>query len=75
MAIRNQNRVIVLSIVNGGLSVTEAAARIGVGRQWVHVLLARYREHGEAGLEPHSRRPRSSPAMTDEKTRAGSSPA
>ena len=27
-----------------------------------HVLLARYREHGEAGLEPRSRRPRSSPS-------------
>ena len=35
MANRNQNRVIVLSIVTGRLSVTEAAARFGVGRQWV----------------------------------------
>jgi transposase InsO family protein len=61
MANRNQNRVIVLSVVSGGLSVTEAAARFGVGRQWVHVLVARYRADGEAGLEPRTRRPRSSP--------------
>lgn len=70
MANANQNRVIVLSVVNGGLSVAEAAQRFGVERQWVYVLLARYREHGDAGLEPRSRRPKTSPSRTDDALRA-----
>ena len=70
MANRNQNRVIVLSVMAGGLTPSQAAARFGVGRQWVHVLLARYRESGEAGLEPRSRRPRTSPTATIPTTRA-----
>ena len=70
MANRNQNRVIVLAVIAGGLTPSEAAARFGVGRQWVHVLLARYRESGEAGLEPRSRRPRTSPTATTPTTRA-----
>lgn len=66
----NQNRVIVYSVVHGGLSAAEAAARYGIGRQWVHTLLARYRASGDAGLEPRSRRPHSSPAATPDDTRS-----
>ncbi|WP_354502286.1 IS481 family transposase [Mycetocola sp. 2940] len=64
MTSRNQNRVIVLSVVNGGLSVGETAIRFGVSRQWIYTLLARYREEGEKGLETRSRRPQHSPSAT-----------
>jgi len=57
-------RVIVLSVVQQGLTVTEAAARFGVSRQWVHVLLARYRSGGLDAVEPRSHRPRSNPRQT-----------
>lgn len=70
MASRNQNRVIVLSVVNGGLSVGETAIRFGVSRQWIYTLLARYREEGEKGLETRSRRPQHSPSATPEDVRA-----
>ncbi|NKX56913.1 IS481 family transposase, partial [Arthrobacter mobilis] len=33
----------------------------GVSRRWVHELLRRHAEHGEAGLAPRSRRPGSNP--------------
>ncbi|MEX0949012.1 MAG: IS481 family transposase [Acidimicrobiia bacterium] len=44
-----------------GRSVAELAAAHGVHRSWIYKLLARYREHGDAGLSPRSRRPRTSP--------------
>ena len=69
MANRNQNRVIVLSVVNGGLSVAEASARFGVSRQWIHILLARYRKDGEDGLTPRVRRPDHSPTATPDPVR------
>ncbi|WP_082098963.1 helix-turn-helix domain-containing protein [Demequina iriomotensis] len=55
MADANKNRVIVLAVVEGGLSISEAARRFGVTRQWIHRLLARYRADGLDGLEPRSR--------------------
>lgn len=70
MANANQNRVIVLSVVNGGLSAAEAARRFGVKRQWVYVLLKRYRELGEDGLQPRSRRPQNSPTRTNNTVRS-----
>jgi transposase len=57
-------RVIVLSVVQQGLSVSEAAARFGVSRRWVHVLLARYRDSGLDAVEPRSHRPHSNPRQT-----------
>jgi transposase InsO family protein len=57
-------RVIVLSVVQQRLSISEAAARFGVSRQWVHVLLARYRDGGLDAVEPRSHRPRSNPQQT-----------
>jgi len=55
MADADKNRVIVLAVVEGGLSVADAARRFGVTRQWIHRLLARYRADGLDGLEPRSR--------------------
>jgi transposase len=36
----SQSQVIVLSILHGGLSPTQAAARFGVSREWIYQLLA-----------------------------------
>ena len=41
--------------------VAELAATHGVSRSWIYKLLARYREHGWAGVEARSRRPKHSP--------------
>ena len=54
-------RVIVLSVVQQRLSVSEAAVRFGISRQWVHTLLARYRDGGLDAVEPRSHRPHSNP--------------
>lgn len=70
MASLDQNRVIVLAVLEMGLSPSEAARRFNVSRQWVHVLMGRYREFGEARLEPRSRRPSSHPGATSEDVRA-----
>ncbi len=51
-------RVIVLSVAQQGMSVAAAAARFGVSRQHVYVLLARYRQGGIDAVEPRSRRPK-----------------
>jgi transposase InsO family protein len=51
----DKNQVIVFAVVEGGLSVAEAARRFEVSRQWVHRLLARYRTGGLSALEPSSR--------------------
>jgi len=42
-------------------SVREVAAAHGISKTWLYELLDRYREQGEVGLQPQSRRPRSSP--------------
>jgi transposase InsO family protein len=66
----SKNKVIVLAVLEGGMSKSEAARRYGVGRQWVHELLARYAAEGDAGLEPRSRRPRTNPRATSDNLRA-----
>jgi transposase InsO family protein len=43
-------------------SVREVAAAHGISKTWLYELLDRYRQQGDAGLEPRSRRPNSSPA-------------
>ena len=65
----SKNKVIVLAVREGGMSKAEAARRYGVTRQWVHELLTRYAEQGEAGLEARSRRPRTSPQATSAQVR------
>ena len=64
-----KNRVIVAAVVEAGLGVSETARRFGVSRQWVHRLVARYRAEGPPGVEPGSRRPRSSPTATPQPVR------
>jgi transposase InsO family protein len=60
----SKSRVIVLAVVSEQLTPSQAADRFGVSRQWVHQLLARYREGGLDALEPRSRRPHSNPRST-----------
>lgn len=57
----DMGRYLVESHLVEGRSVAELAVAHGVHRSWIYKLLARYREHGDAGLEPRSRRPHTSP--------------
>lgn len=63
----SKHRVVVLKIVAGQLSVTEAAEQYRISRRHLYRLLARYREGGLDGLEPRSRSPLSSPQKTTER--------
>jgi len=65
----SKHRVVVLKIVSGQLTVTAAAAEYGLSRQYLHKLLARYREDGLAGLEPRSRAPVTSPQQVTDRVR------
>lgn len=53
-------RVIVLSVVQQGLTKAQAARKFDVSWQWVHTLLTRYEDGGLDALEPRSRRPKTS---------------
>ncbi|MBA3308569.1 MAG: IS481 family transposase [Nocardioidaceae bacterium] len=49
-------------------SPAEVAARYGVHRSWVYKLKARHEADGEAGFEPYSRRPKTSPTASSQAT-------
>jgi transposase InsO family protein len=57
-------RLVITAVVLEGRSQREVARDYGVSRQWVNVLVGRYRREGEAAFEPRSRRPHSSPQRT-----------
>jgi transposase InsO family protein len=57
----DKGRYLVEAHLREGRSVAELARTHGVHPSWIYRLLARYRELGEAGLEPRSRRPHRSP--------------
>lgn len=57
-------RVIVLSVVEQGMSKADAARKFGVSRRWVHTLVDRYNSGGLDALEPRSRKPHTSQART-----------
>ncbi len=52
---------VINAVLVEGQKVNDVCAAHGISRSWLYELIARYREHGEAGLEPCSKRPRSSP--------------
>lgn len=56
-------RYYVEAVLVEGRSVSEVARTHGVSRRWIQKCLARYREEGEAGLEPRSKRPKHSPGI------------
>ena len=59
-----KHRVVVLKIVAGRLSATEAEEHYGISRRQIHRLLARYREEGIDAVDPRSRRPHSNARAT-----------
>ena len=58
------NKLIIQSILEAGLSPAEAAERYGLSRRWVYELLRRYRTGGDTALQATSRRPRGNPHAT-----------
>jgi transposase InsO family protein len=57
-------RLVVTAVKVEGRAKSEVARDYRVSRRWVHELVRRYAAEGEAGLEPRSRRPLSSPQQT-----------
>jgi transposase InsO family protein len=53
-------RLVVTAVRVEGRPKSEVARDYGVSRRWVHELVRRYDAEGEAGLEPRSRRPKTS---------------
>jgi transposase InsO family protein len=52
---------VINAVVVEGRSVKEVCESHDISRSWLYELIARYRELGDDGLKPQSRRPRSSP--------------
>jgi transposase InsO family protein len=59
-------RLVVTAVLVEGRSKAEVARSYGLSRPWVHELVRRYLAEGDAGLEPRSRRPHSSPTRITE---------
>ena len=62
---------VINAVLVEGRSVKDVCESHDISRSWLYELIARYRELGDEGLEPRSKRPRSSPtrvapAMEDE---------
>ena len=58
LSVAEQRYQAVLAVIEDGLSVTEAAAKVGVSRQTLHGWLSRYAVAGLEGLADRSHRPR-----------------
>jgi transposase InsO family protein len=52
---------VINAVLVEGRSVKEVCESHDISRSWLYELIARYRELGDEGLRPFSRRPRSSP--------------
>jgi transposase InsO family protein len=59
-------RLVVTAVRLEGRTKAEVSRDYGVSPRWVYELCRRFDAEGEAGLEPRSRRPRSSPLRTPE---------
>jgi transposase InsO family protein len=59
-------QLLVTAVLVEGRTKSEVARRYGVSRRWVIELVQRYLAEGEAGLEPRSRRPLTSPHRTEQ---------
>jgi transposase len=57
-------RLVVTAVRLEGRPISQVARDYAVSRRWVHELVRRYDTHGQAGLEPRSRRPHRSPHAT-----------
>ena len=58
-------RLVITAVVVEHRTQAEVARAYGVSEGWVSKLLSRYRAEGEAAFEPRSRRPKTSPNVTD----------
>ncbi|MGP5197512.1 MULTISPECIES: IS481 family transposase [Micrococcaceae] len=65
----NKNRLIVACVVETGRSAQDVATQFKVSRQWVHILVARYRAGGWEAVQPQSKRPHSSPRSVEPQLR------
>jgi transposase InsO family protein len=52
---------VINAVLVEGRSVKEVCDAHDISRSWLYELIARYREHGDDGLRPQSKRPHSSP--------------
>ena len=57
-------RLVITAVTVEKRPIAEVVATYGVSRSWLYELLARYRDEGEAALEPRSRAPKASPGAT-----------
>jgi transposase InsO family protein len=57
-------QLVVMAVLVEGRSKSAVARQYGVSRRWVITLVQRYLAEGEAGLQPRSRRPWTSPNRT-----------
>src|SRR4029453_18703850 len=57
LSVAEQRYRAVLAVIADGLSVTQAAEKVGVSRQTLHAWLARYETEGLEGLVNRSHRP------------------
>jgi transposase InsO family protein len=62
----SMGRLVVTAVRLEGRTKAEVARDYGVSRRWVYELCRRFDTEGEAGLEPRSRRPHTSPGRTTE---------
>jgi transposase InsO family protein len=60
----SSKRRLVITAVLAGSSQSEVARTYGVSQGWISRLMKRYAAEGEAGFEPRSRAPRTSPTAT-----------
>jgi transposase InsO family protein len=61
LSVAEQRYQAVLAVISDGLSVSQAAQKVGVSRQTLHAWLARYEAEGLEGLADRSHRPESCP--------------
>jgi transposase InsO family protein len=52
---------VIKAVLVEGQKVDDVCAAHGISRSWLYELIGRYRDRGEEGLRPRSKRPRSSP--------------
>jgi hypothetical protein len=65
----SKSKVIVLSVIQQGLSKAEVARKYDVSWRWVHTLVTRYEKDGLDGLEPRSKRPHTTPLRINDEMR------
>ena len=65
----SKNRVIVLSITNQNLTISEAAKKYKVSERWIYKLLAKEKAGGIEAVEKTSTRPKFRPKQAPEATK------